>query len=196
MAKIKPAGAPRKLTADIYAEIANVLQEAHPQLAQTIRDGRASRLDTVLRTHGLYRIEQQTARYMESYLLPRDAFADMATVGRHTEREKKMGDAVATLPAIGTAEWVFEVFPDAKAHFCRLIIEADEAYRVLRDLTANYNFMGYDTEDIPPLLSFVNDFCNILRPLATIQEHRARAIAHGNRQRMHSVETTPNDKAA
>jgi len=81
----------------------------------------------------------------------------------------------------GTAEWVFEVFPNSKAHFCRLLIDAEEMEATLRNLVVNYNYTGIDPDDIPSFLSSIDGWCNLLRHMAAIQEKRARAIAQVER---------------
>jgi hypothetical protein len=167
-------------------------------MAEVLRDrSKLDRCEELFQTHDLLRLEKQMERIMSAYLLPRDAFDDMANVVGATELEKRREEVLNRVAPIGTAEWVFEVFPEAKAHFCRLMIDADEAYNVLRDMTANYNYTGIEAEEIPSFLSFINDFCNVLRPLSKIQTARARAIAHTNRRELpHRKDETGSSKAA
>lgn len=198
MANLKPTTKKRKLTAAGYDVCAQSLKDTHPNVAGIVGyKKQLDRLETVLSTFGLFRVEEQLNRIVSARMLPHDAFDAMLSVADPTKREAAMADYLNSMNPTGTAEWVFEVFPDAKAHFCRLLIDAGEAETVLRDMTANYNYTGIDHEEIPALLSFVNDFCNILRPLAMIQEKRERALRHVAKDaELRKFETEPQPQRA
>jgi hypothetical protein len=169
MAKIQPTTNKRKLTVAGFECCAESLQETHPHIGALLRDQKSlDELEHMLRTN---RSEK---------LIPPAIFDDQDNGELDSWYKQVAADYLEKNP-IGTAEWVFKQFPKAKAHFCRLLLDAEEAEQTLRDLTVHYNFTGLDAEDIPGFLSFINDFCNVLRPLAAIQEQRARAIAQVER---------------
>lgn len=178
MAKVTPTSNKRKLTAAGFESCAESLQNSHPKIASILQDKiKLDELELILRAHTTHKLIEQLERITEAKLLPRDAFEDLGKLDLATRYELVAADHLDMNP-VGTAEWVFEVFPDAKAHFCRLLIDAGEAEETLRELTVNYNYTGLDADEIPSLLGFINDFCKVLRPLARIQEKRANAIAH------------------
>lgn len=179
MAKIQPSGKNRKLTAVGYAHCAESLQATHPTLAAIMQDRQQlDNLENVLRVHTLDQVIQKTNSYLDS----QEVYAEAAAILRPAERKQSTEFRTISSSPVGTAEWVFDTFPESKAHFCNLMLDAGEAETTLRDLVANYNFVGMDPEDIPGMLNFVNNFCNVLRPLSEISDKRERAIIEAVRQ--------------
>jgi hypothetical protein len=178
MAKIQPTANSRKLSAVGFSYCADSLAPSHPQLAAIVSDPKQlDQLELLLKAHGTFRLIEKLEHLVMNKVFPPNAFDDIQTMGVPTGREKKTDALLAKMNPVGTAEWLFEVFPGVKADFCLLLVEAREMEETIRELTANYNYIGLDAEDIPEFLNRSNDFCKILRSLATVQEKRERSLA-------------------
>jgi hypothetical protein len=178
MAKIQPTAKTRKLSPAGFSCIADHLEDSHQELAAIFRDKtQLDQLELLIKTHGTFRLIEKLEHLVMNKVFPPNAFDDIQTMGVPTGREKKTDALLAKMNPVGTAEWLFEVFPGVKADFCLLLVEAREMEETIRELTANYNYIGLDAEDIPEFLNRSNDFCKILRSLATVQEKRERSLA-------------------
>jgi hypothetical protein len=74
-------------------------------------------------------------------------------------------------------EWTFEVFPQLRAHVCEFLLAAVEMEDMVRDLTAGYNFVGIEPEDVNDILTRSNQLCKKLSLFASINEQRLRIMA-------------------
>jgi hypothetical protein len=80
-------------------------------------------------------------------------------------------------------EWTFEVFPELRAHVCEFLLSAEEMEDMVRDLTAGYNFVGVDPEDLNDILTRSNQLCKKLSLFDRINEQRLRIMSKLSRSR-------------
>lgn len=185
MAKIQPSAKTRKLTEAGFSCCADSLAPSHPQLSAIFRDkARVDQLELLIKTHGTLGLLEKLEQLVTKKLFSSSSFDDIDTVRVSSEREKKADAILAEMNPVGTADWLFEVFPFSKGLFCQLVVEAEDMEATIRELTANYNYVGIEAEAIPEILNRSNDFCKLLRSLATIQEKRKRAIAQAGASKL------------
>ncbi|MEM9529245.1 MAG: hypothetical protein AAGA31_21730 [Bacteroidota bacterium] len=189
MAKIRHTKNPSKPTAAGLETCRAILEGEFPKTAAIVANlEHLHLLENILTTTALLEYRNQLVKILATgSVLSPDAFEDMKSARVLTGKEAKAASYVERMPAVGTIDWVFARWPEAKEQFCRILNDAGEMEDMLRDLVANYNYIGLENGDIQALLNFVNTFCRMLRPLAEIQKERIQALNMVNRETSDSL---------
>jgi hypothetical protein len=123
---------------------------------------------------------QLLERYTAARMLSPHSFDEM-----HVPLPSQTKDTAArcldAVHPVGTMEWTFEVFPELRAHVCEFLLSAEDMQDMVRDLTAGYNFVGVDPEDLNDILTQSNTLCKKLSLFGKVNVERLRVMARTSR---------------
>jgi len=183
MAKIQTKPNSSKLTAAGFSSCADSLREKYPVLADVMGDEKeVQELNHFLTIIQKKRRVQLLERYTAARMLSPHSFDEMH-VPLPTQTKDTAARCLDAVHPVGTMEWTFEVFPELRAHVCEFLLSAEEMEDMVRDLTAGYNFVGVDPEDLNDILTRSNQLCKKLSLFDRINEQRLRIMSKLSRSR-------------
>jgi len=178
MTKVKSTPNKRKLTAAGLESCADSLLEKAPYVAAEIGTEKdLLDLNEFLSMVDKSRRIKLLEKHIAASLFTSDTFAEMKSPELQC---REVGAAARCLEAkgdVGTMEWTFEVFPELRAHVCEFLLAAEDMENMVRDLTAGYNFIGTESEDVNDILTRSNNLCKKLSLFARVNEKRLRVMA-------------------
>ena len=179
MANLKTTNNNRKLTAAGFESCAESLRKENlHHLADALSNkDEAHDLNLFLKVVSNKRRIQMLENELVASLLTPHTFAEMKTPVLPCRMDGVAARSRDAVHPVGTMEWTFEVFPQLRAHVCEFLLAAEEMEDMVRDLTAGYNFVGIDAEDVNDILTRSNQLCKKLSLFSRINEQRLRVMA-------------------
>lgn len=178
MANLKPTTNNRKLTASGFESCADSLREKYSALADVMAEEKeVEELNQFLTVIKKARRIQILENHMAASFISPHTFAEMKAPVLPCRGDSVASRCLNASHPVGTMEWTFEVFPHLRAHVCEFLLAADEMEEMVRDLTAGYNYVGVDPEDLNDTLTRSNHLCKKLSLFAKTNEQRLRVMA-------------------
>jgi hypothetical protein len=178
MSKIQTTANNRKSTDAGYNICADLGSGNLPHLAEALSTAQEAKdLNLFVGIVKKARRLQMLDNYLAARVINPHTFAEMQTPVLPCRTEGVAARCLDAVHPVGTMEWTYEVFPELRAHVCEFLLAADEMEDMVRDLTAGYNYVGVDPEDLNDILTKSNHLCKKLALFSKVNEKRLRVMA-------------------